>query len=112
MISIAVECSLKHQRDDEDNSGSEEGESFPPGKAPPEFRERGQATLDEMEEVNLGSDEEPRPLSSEFLRCVTKRRKYFEFLKQNQDVFAWTNSKMPGLDPVVALQCLTIESER
>lgn len=40
-------------KDDVDNLGDEESEFVMLGKAPPKFKEGGQATLDKLQEVNL-----------------------------------------------------------
>lgn len=44
-------------------------------QAPPEFKEGGQLTQEEFQEVNLGSDEEPQPtFISENMSTKRKKR--------------------------------------
>lgn len=50
------------ENDDEDGLNNEEGESIVLSKSPPEFQEGRQATLYELQEVNVRTDEKPRPI--------------------------------------------------
>lgn len=100
---------------EEDSSSGEEIEvETPPSKeeevrpAPPEFEEGGQATVDELREVNLGTDEDPRPTFKSASLPEDEARRYIAFLKEYRDVFAWTYNEMPGLDPKVAVHKLAI----
>jgi len=58
--------------------------------APPEFEEGGQATVDELREVNLGTDEDPRPTFISASLSEDEARRYIAFLKEYSYVFAWT----------------------
>lgn len=40
-----------------------------------------------------------------------ERERYLEFLKQNQDVFAWTYSEMSELDFAIAMRRLSVEPD-
>lgn len=43
---------------------------------------------------------------------IEEKEAYLKFLKQNQDVLAWTYSEVPGVDPVVATHLLAIEPDK
>lgn len=77
MICIAQYSTPQRSKkdDDEDAPSDEEGETVLPGKEPPESEEEGQVTLDELQEVNLGSDEGPHPPSSVGV-CPQKKKNY------------------------------------
>lgn len=47
---------------DRDDQAEEGKETFDPAQAPPAFEKGGQANQDELQEVNIGSDEEPQPM--------------------------------------------------
>lgn len=96
-----TECQTK-----EDNGNVE------PAKAPPAFEEGGQATQHEFQEVNLGSGEQPRPIFTSWNKPVEEKETYLKFLKQNQDVLAWTCSEVTGLDPAVAMHLLAFEPDK
>lgn len=49
------------KEDNRDNQAKEDYEIVEPAQAPPAFEEGSQATQEELQEVNLGSYEEPRP---------------------------------------------------
>lgn len=51
---------------------------------PPALEEGGQATHDELLEINLDSDEEPRPTFISGSMSSKKKDMYLEFLKQNR----------------------------
>ncbi|KAK2978543.1 hypothetical protein RJ640_009502 [Escallonia rubra] len=74
-----------------------ECEDFSP--APLEYEEGGQATIDELREVNLGTKEDPRPTMASALMSEEEVQQYTNFLKEYRDVFAWSYTEMPGLDP-------------
>ncbi|XP_070020850.1 uncharacterized protein [Nicotiana sylvestris] len=56
--------------------------------APPELEEVVKATIDALKEVNLGTDEEPRPTYLSVLLEVDEESTYIELLKEFRDVFA------------------------
>ena len=69
----------------------------------------GQATVDELKELNLGTSEEPRPIYVSSLLTLEEESKYFELLMEYKDVFTWTYKEMLGLDPTIAVHWLAIE---
>jgi Reverse transcriptase (RNA-dependent DNA polymerase)/RNase H-like domain found in reverse transcriptase len=66
-------------------------------------------TVDELAEINLGTEEDPRPtfISASLPGEVADRLK--TFLKNYMDCFAWSYKEMPGLDPNVAVHYLKID---
>ncbi|XP_070036802.1 uncharacterized protein [Nicotiana tomentosiformis] len=78
--------------------------------APPEFQEGVKTTVDALKEVNLGTDEEPRPTYLIALLEVDEENTYIELLKEFRDVFAWSYKEMPGLDHKVAVHYLAVKS--
>jgi len=69
----------------------------------------GQATVDDLKELNLGTKEEPRPIYVSSLLMQEEEKEYFVLLSEYKDVFAWSYKKMPGLDPKVAVHRLSIK---
>jgi hypothetical protein len=66
-------------------------------------------TIDELTEVNLGTEENPQPtfISASLSEEVADKLK--TFLKGYMDYFAWNYEEMPGLDPNVAVHYLKID---
>jgi hypothetical protein len=65
-------------------------------------------TVDELTEVNLGTEEDPRPtfISASLSEEVADKLK--TFLKGYKDCFVWSYKEMPGLNPNVAVHYLKI----
>lgn len=74
----------------------------------PELEDGGQATIDNLIEVNLRMEGDFCPTFISAHLSSEEQTQYLEFLRQNRDVFAWNYSKMPGLDPNVVVHCLAI----
>lgn len=66
MVTIAPSkgSSESSENHDQDVQVEEDDETVEPTQAPPILEEGGQATQDDLLEINLGTDEEPRPNSS------------------------------------------------
>lgn len=67
------------------------------------IRRWGQATIDDLVEINLGTDLDPRPTYSSALLSLEENEQYQEFLQEHQDCFVWSYKEMPILDPGVAV---------
>jgi len=93
---IAHEC---------DNSDSE----IELAETPEIFEDRGQTTVDELKELNLGNNEEPRPIYVSSSLTPEEEKQYLELLYEYKDVFAWNYKEMFGLDPKVAVHRLSIK---
>lgn len=79
--------------------------------APRELEDGGQPTIDELIEVNLGTEEEPRPTFLSATLTKEEREGYQNFLMEYRDYFAWNYKEMPGLDPHVATHKLAIDPQ-
>ncbi|KAM1754932.1 hypothetical protein ACFX12_007326 [Malus domestica] len=69
--------------------------------APSQLEDGGQATVDDLKELNLGTSEEPKPIFVSALLSADEIEKYYQLLLEYKDVFAWTYKEMPGLDPII-----------
>jgi hypothetical protein len=92
----------------ETDSGSSSSDEEP-DEAPHVIGDGGQATVDELKELNLGTTDEPRPIFISALLTPAEEKEYLELLTECKDVFAWTYKEMPSLDPRVAIHRLVIK---
>ena len=76
--------------------------------APPIFGEGVQATVDELKEINIGRVEDRKPICVNAKFSLEEENAYIELLKEYKDVFAWTYTEMPSLDPRVVVHQLSI----
>ncbi|KAM1164797.1 hypothetical protein ACFX2G_024745 [Malus domestica] len=79
--------------------------------APSQLEDGGQATVDDLKELNLGTNEEPKPIFVSALLSADEIEKYYQLLLEYKDVFAWTYKEMPGLDPIIAVHHLAVKPE-
>ncbi|KAI5349454.1 hypothetical protein L3X38_002341 [Prunus dulcis] len=77
--------------------------------APAALEDGGQATVDELKELNLGTNEHPTPIFVSALLNPSKEESYHQLLLEYKDVFAWTYKEMQGLDPKVAVHHLAVK---
>ncbi|KAM1027360.1 hypothetical protein ACFX2A_041136 [Malus domestica] len=77
--------------------------------APSQLEDGGQATVDDLKELNLGTSEEPKPIFVSALLSADEIEKYYQLLLEYKDVFAWTYKEMPGLDPIIAVHHLAVK---
>ncbi|PIN24522.1 DNA-directed DNA polymerase [Handroanthus impetiginosus] len=77
-------------------------------EAPPQLEDSGQATVDELKELNFGTLEKLWPIFVSALLSLDEEKKYFDILFEYRDVFAWTYKEILGLDPKVAIHQLGI----
>nr|XP_028965046.1 uncharacterized protein LOC114827424 [Malus domestica] len=63
-----------------------------PNKPPPEVQ-------DPLEVIDLGTEEDPRPIQISGLLGVEDRARIICLLQEFKDCFAWHYTEMPGLDP-------------
>ncbi|KAM2690737.1 hypothetical protein EV1_043866 [Malus domestica] len=77
--------------------------------APSQLEDGGQATVDDLKELNLGTSEEPKPIFVSALLSAGEIEKYYQLLLEFKDVFAWTYKEMPGLDPIIAVHHLAVK---
>ncbi|KAI5313714.1 hypothetical protein L3X38_042890 [Prunus dulcis] len=79
--------------------------------APPQMEEGGQATIDDMQEINLGTVDRPKPIFVSASLTPQELEEYTQLLQEYRDVFAWSYQDMPGLDPNVVVHKLGIPDE-
>lgn len=87
------------------------GEVLSAAPAPYQLEDGGQQTIDELVEINLGSEDDPRPTFVSATLTPEEREDYRQTLMQYRDCFAWSYKEMPGLDPQVATHKLTIDPQ-
>jgi hypothetical protein len=80
-------------------------------QAPQQLEDGGQPTIDELVEMNLGTEDDPRPIFVSAMLTEEEREDYRSFLMEYRDCFAWTYKEMPGLDPRVATHKLAIDPQ-
>ncbi|KAG9450039.1 hypothetical protein H6P81_010004 [Aristolochia fimbriata] len=80
------------------------------GEAPAIFEEGGQATIDQLKKVNLGTEDDSIPTFLSASLSVTEEKDYVYLLSEYKDVFAWSYTEMPGLDPTIAIHKLVVKS--
>ncbi|KAG9449925.1 hypothetical protein H6P81_009890 [Aristolochia fimbriata] len=88
----------------------QEEEDFVLKEAPAEFEEGGQATVDELKKIDLGTAEDPRPTFLSASLTAEEEAEYIALLCEYRDIFAWSYTEMPGLDPRVAVHKLAVHS--
>lgn len=71
------------KEDDEEIHIEEDDETVEPSQAPLVFEEGSQATQDKLLEINLGLDEESRPIFINRNMSPKEKYIYLEFLKQD-----------------------------
>ena len=69
-----------------------------PGEALQAFEDGGQANVDELKELNLGTNENPRPIYVSMLLSLSEEKSYFELLLDYKDVFAWLSKPKDDFD--------------
>ena len=79
--------------------------------ASPQMEDRNQPTIDELEEINIGTPNDPRPIFISKHLAKESKEKYHKFLSANRDVFAWSYEEMPGLDPTVAAHKQAVQKD-
>jgi len=80
-------------------------------EASPQMEDGNQPTVDELEEINIGTDDDPRPIFISKYLSKESKEEYHKFLSTNRDVFAWSYEEMPGLDPTVAVHKLAVRKD-
>jgi len=62
-------------------------------------------------QVNLGSQDHPKPIFISESLSLTEKKELIVFIKEYIDVFVWNYEDMPGLDPQVAMHRLNIKPD-
>ncbi|XP_062093643.1 uncharacterized protein LOC133799660 [Humulus lupulus] len=79
--------------------------------APQEFEDGGQATVDDLIEINLGTEDDPKPVFVSALLTKEELPQYKQVLREKKVVFSWGYQDMPGLDPKVAVHRLAVSKD-
>ncbi|KAG9450497.1 hypothetical protein H6P81_010462 [Aristolochia fimbriata] len=87
---------------------NQEDDEFVLKEAPIEFEEGGQSTVDDLKTVDLGTAEDPRPTFLSGSLSAEEEVEYMSLLHEYCDIFAWNYTKMPDLDPQVAVHKLAV----
>ncbi|PKI50907.1 hypothetical protein CRG98_028705 [Punica granatum] len=69
-------------------------------------------SVEPTEEINVGTEEEPRTLKIGTALNPTQRTRMIDFLKEYQEVFAWCYADMPGLEPSIVEHFLPLDTEK
>ncbi|XP_022893147.1 uncharacterized protein LOC111407730 [Olea europaea var. sylvestris] len=72
------------------------------------FEKGGQATVDDLKQLNLGTEEDPRPVFVSALLNQKEESEYISLRHEYKDVFAWSYKEMPRLNPKVAVHHLAV----
>jgi len=77
-------------------------------ETPKTLEDGGQATVDELKDLNLGTPEEPRPIYFSSLLTSEEEKECFNLLGEYKDAFAWSYQELPGLGSKVVVHRLSI----
>ncbi|XP_062099929.1 uncharacterized protein LOC133805791 [Humulus lupulus] len=69
--------------------------------APQELKDGGQATVDDLIEINLGTEDDLKPVFVSALLTKEELPQYKQVLHEYKDVFSWGYQDMPELDDTV-----------
>ena len=67
--------------------------------------------VEELEEVMLDESRPGRTTKMGTLASPTIRQDLANFLRKNQDIFAWSHEDMPGIDPSVIVHRLNVNPD-
>jgi len=76
--------------------------------APPEMEDGGQAIINELREINLGTTDDPKPIFVSTMLKDEEVVQYDQLLLKYKDVFAWGHQDVLGLDPNVVVHNLVV----
>jgi hypothetical protein len=77
--------------------------------ASPQMEDGHQLTMDELDEINIGMSDDPRPVFISKYLSTESKEEYKRFLFENRDVFAWSYEEMSGLHPSVVMHRLAMQ---
>ena len=75
------------------------------------FEQREPPTEDRVIQINLGSQDHPKPISISESLSLTEIEELIALIWEYIDVFAWNNEDMPDLDPWIAMHRLNIKHD-
>jgi hypothetical protein len=75
------------------------------------FEQREPPTDDQVIQVNLGTEDNPKPIFISESLSPLEKEGITALAKEFMDVFAWSYEDMPGLDPQIAMHRLNINPD-
>ena len=76
-----------------------------------QFEQRELPTDEKVIQVDVGSQDHPKPISISESLSFTEREELIAFIREYIDVFAWNYEDLPGLDPQIAMHQLNIKPD-
>ncbi|KAM1179958.1 hypothetical protein ACFX2G_019469 [Malus domestica] len=76
---------------------------------PPQLEDGGQAMVNDLKELNLGTNEEPKSIFVSASLSVNEIDKYYQLLLEYKDIFSWNYKEMPCLNPTIVVHRLAIK---
>ncbi|PKI63839.1 hypothetical protein CRG98_015823, partial [Punica granatum] len=76
------------------------------------LEDRQLTSVEPTEEINVGTENEPRTLKIGTGLDPTQRARMIDFLTRYQEVFAWFYADMLGLDPSIVKHFLPLDTEK
>ena len=77
-------------------------------EAPPELQDSSIKKEEELEELNIGSEEQKRPLFVNKAFGEEERQTLVDLLREFKDIFALSYDEMPGLSPILVIHNLAM----
>jgi len=68
----------------------------------------GQPTIDQLQEINLGTTDDPKPTFVSAMLNNEEVAQYEQFIQDYKDAFSWGYEDIPSLDPNAAIDKLAI----
>ena len=75
------------------------------------FEQHEPPTKDRVIQVDIGSQDHPKPISISENLSFTEREELIALIREYIDVFAWNFEDMPSLDPQIAMHRLNIKPD-
>ncbi|PKI70467.1 hypothetical protein CRG98_009137 [Punica granatum] len=69
-------------------------------------------SIEPTEEINVGTKEEPRTLKIGTTLDPAQQTRMIDFLREYQEVFAWSYADMPSLDPSIVEHFLPLDTKK
>ncbi|XWS29945.1 hypothetical protein CRYUN_Cryun24cG0074300 [Craigia yunnanensis] len=73
------------------------------------FKERNKGTIDELKQLNLGTEQYLRLIFISACLTPKEEKSYLDLLKEYREVFAWSYKEIPGFDPKVVVYPLVMK---
>ncbi|PKI65184.1 hypothetical protein CRG98_014423, partial [Punica granatum] len=111
-IPSGVHVCLAHENEKLDNWTSVPRYSVVIADSLRRLEDRRLTSLEPTEEINVGTQEDPRILKIGTSLDPTQRVRMIDFLTMYQEVFAWSYADMPGLDPSIVKHFLPLDTKK